>query len=159
MDKFHLFPINNYQIGQSPESSKLFGRVFLDKYFSKKIPDGCYYGCNLACAKSVENFVLTRGPNAGLTVNIDGPEYETVGAVSNMGIFDPGFVLEYNWYCDEYSLDTISTGVTIGFFIECVQHGFLTANDIGYDINFGKITSYLCLLLEVYIYSQRRHRQ
>ena len=159
MDKFHLFPINNYQIGQSPESSKLFGRVFLDKYFSKKIPDGCYYGCNLACAKSVENFVLTRGPNAGLTVNIDGPEYETVGAVSNMGIFDPGFVLEYNWYCDEYSLDTISTGVTIGFFIECVQHGFLTAHDIGYDINFGKITSYLCLLLEVYIYSQRRHRQ
>ena len=149
MDKFHLFPINNYQIGQSPESSKLFGRVFLDKYFSKKIPDGCYYGCNLACAKSVENFVLTRGPNAGLTVNIDGPEYETVGAVSNMGIFDPGFVLEYNWYCDEYSLDTISTGVTIGFFMECVQHGFLTAHDIGYEINFGNIDAANRLLQEI----------
>ena len=149
MDKFHLFPINNYQIGQSPESSKLFGRVFLDKYFCKKIPDGCYYGCNLACAKSVENFVLTRGPNAGLTVNIDGPEYETVGAVSNMGIFDPQFVLEYNWYCDEYSLDTISTGVTIGFFMECLQRGFLTAHDIGYELSFGSTDAASRLLQEI----------
>jgi aldehyde:ferredoxin oxidoreductase len=149
MDKFHLFPINNYQIGQSPESSKLFGRVFLDKYFSKTMPDGCYYGCNLACAKSVEEFVLTRGPNTGLKVNIDGPEYETVGAVSNMGIFDPQFVLEYNWYCDEYSLDTISTGVTIGFFMECVQHGFLTAHEIGYELNFGNIDAASRILQEI----------
>ena len=86
-----------------------------------------------------ENVVLTRGPKAGQTVSVDGPEYETVGAVSNMGIFDPQFVLEYNWYCDEYSLDTISTGVTIGFFMECVQRGFLTADDIGYDLKFGNI--------------------
>ena len=33
-------------------------------------------------------------------VDIDGPEYETVGAVSCMGIFAPHFVMEYNWYCD-----------------------------------------------------------
>ncbi len=26
MDKFHLFPINNYQYGQSPESPKLFAQ-------------------------------------------------------------------------------------------------------------------------------------
>jgi aldehyde:ferredoxin oxidoreductase len=139
MDKFHLFPINNYQYGHSPESSKLFGQVFLDKYFDKKIPDGCYYGCNLACAKGAENVKLTRGPKAGKIVNIDGPEYETVGAVSSMGIFDPHFVMEYNWYCDEYGIDTISTGVTISFFMECVQRGFLTAADIGYELEFGDI--------------------
>jgi aldehyde:ferredoxin oxidoreductase len=113
------------------------------------MPDGCYYGCNLACAKSVENFVLTRGPHAGLKVSVDGPEYETVGAVSNMGIFDPQFVLEYNWYCDEYSLDTISTGVTIGFLMECVQRGFLTAHDIGYELNFGSIDAAHRLLQEI----------
>ena len=28
MDKFHIFPINNYQYGQSPESPKLFASVF-----------------------------------------------------------------------------------------------------------------------------------
>jgi aldehyde:ferredoxin oxidoreductase len=137
MNKFHILPINNYQYGQSPDAPKLFGSVFLEKYFSKKMPDGCYYGCNLACAKGVENVTLTRGPMKGKTVSVDGPEYETVGAVSVMGIFDPQFVLEYNWYCDEYSLDTISTGVTIGFFMECVQRGFLNVTDIGYDLGFG----------------------
>jgi len=149
MNKFHIFPINNYQYGQSPEAPKLFGSVFLDKYFSKKMPDGCYYGCNLACAKGVENVTLTRGPMKGMTVSVDGPEYETVGAVSNMGIFDPQFVLEYNWYCDEYSLDTISTGVTIGFFMECLERGFLNVNDIGYDLTFGNISAADRLLHEI----------
>jgi aldehyde:ferredoxin oxidoreductase len=149
MNKFHIFPINNYQYGQSPEAPKLFAGVFLDKYFSQKMPDGCYYGCNLACAKGVENVVLTRGPMAGQKVSIDGPEYETVAAVSNMGIFDPQFVLEYNWYCDEYSLDTISTGVTIGFFMECVERGFLSAADIGYDLKFGNIDGVDRLIHEI----------
>jgi aldehyde:ferredoxin oxidoreductase len=139
MDKFHLFPIKNYQYGQSEDSKKLFAGVFLENYFSKKMPDGCYYGCNLACAKGAENITLTRGPKAGKMVSIDGPEYETVGAVSNMGIFDPQFVMEYNWYCDEYSIDTISTGVVAGFYMECVERGFLTASDIGYDLRFGNI--------------------
>ena len=149
MDKFHLFPINNYQYGQSPESSKLFANVFLDRYFSKNMPDGCYYGCNLACAKGAENVQLTRGPKAGQKVGIDGPEYETVGAVCCMGIFDPHFVMEYNWYCDEYGLDTISTGVTIGFFMECLERGFLSTDDIGYDLTFGNIEAADRLLHEI----------
>ncbi|UCH50490.1 MAG: aldehyde:ferredoxin oxidoreductase [Chloroflexota bacterium] len=149
MDKFHIFPINNYQYGQSPESPKLFAQVFLDKYFSKKMPDGCYYGCNLACAKGSESVKLTLGPKAGRVVNIDGPEYETVGAVSSMGIFDPHFVMEYNWYCDEYGIDTISTGVTISFFMECFQRGFLTADDAGYELEFGTIEAADRLLHEI----------
>jgi aldehyde:ferredoxin oxidoreductase len=149
MDKFHIFPIKNYQYGQSAESSKLFARVFLDRYFSRKIPDGCYYGCNLACAKGAENVELTRGPKAGQKVSIDGPEYETVGAVCCMGIFDPHFVMEYNWYCDEYGIDVISTGVTIGFFMECFERGFLSVDDIGYELTFGNIEAADRLLHEI----------
>jgi len=149
MDKFHLFPINNFQYGQSPESSKLFADVFLGRYFSKNMPDGCYYGCNLACAKGAECVELTRGPQAGQKVGIDGPEYETIGAVCCMGIFNPHFVMEYNWYCDEYGLDTISTGVTIAFFMECFQRGFLSAHDIGYELTFGNIEAVDKLLHEI----------
>jgi aldehyde:ferredoxin oxidoreductase len=149
MDKFHIFPVRNYQYGQDPESPKLFADVFLKNYFSKDIPDGCCYGCNLACAKGAENVELTRGPYAGRKVNIDGPEYETVGAVCCMGIFDPQFVMEYNWYCDEYGLDTISTGVTAGFFMECVSRGYLTPGDIGYDLSFGNVASADRLLHEI----------
>jgi len=149
MDKFHLFPINNYQYGQSPESPKLFAQVFLDRYFDKKVPDGCYYGCNLACAKGAQNVQLTRGPKEGKVVDIDGPEYETVGAVCCMGIFDPQFVMEYNWYCDEYGLDTISTGVSISFFMECIQRGYLTEEDVGYALHFGNIEAADRLLHEI----------
>ena len=149
MNKFHIFPINNYQYGQSPDAPQLFAGVFLEKYFSKKMPDGCYYGCNLACAKGSENVLLTRGSHSGRTVSIDGPEYETVGAVSAMGIFDPQFVLEFNWYCDEYSLDTISTGVAIAFFMECIQRGYLEAADIGYDLRFGNIDAAARLVEEI----------
>ncbi len=149
MDKHHLFPIHNYQYGQSPESSNLFAQNFLDRYFSKKMPDGCYYGCNLACAKGAEDVLLTRGPYAGRRVGIDGPEYETVGAVSCMGIFDPQFVMEYNWYCDEYGIDSISTGVTISFFMECFQRGFIDEKDVGYDLSFGNADAANRLIHEI----------
>jgi len=141
MNKFHILPVRNYQSGQDPEAEKLFADIFLKDYFGRKIPDGCFSGCNLACAKGAEDVTLTRGPWAGEKVGIDGPEYETIGAVTAMGVFDPQFVMEYNWYCDEYGLDTISTGVTMAFLMECWQRGYLTKEDSEYDLNWGNVAS------------------
>ena len=141
MNKFHLLPVNNYQCGQHPDAPRVFADVFLESYFERKVPDGCYIGCNLACAKGAEKVVLTRGPWAGEKVGIDGPEYETVAAVTCQGIFDPPYIMEYNWYCDEYGLDTISMGVTAGFLMECFQRGYLSVQDIGYELSWGNIDS------------------
>ena len=149
MDRFHLFPINNFQYGQSVDSPKLFAEVFLSKYFAQDVPDGCYHGCNLACAKGIEALELRWGPRAGTAVSVDGPEYETVGAVSCMGIFDPHAVIEYNWYCDEYGLDSISVGVTISFFMECFERGFLTEAEVGYPLRFGDLEAANRLLHEI----------
>src|SRR4030042_2034471 len=66
-----------------------------------------------------------------------------------MGIFDPHFVMEYSWYCNEYGIDSISTGVTISFFMECFQRGFLTAGDVGYELKFGHIQAADRLLHEI----------
>ena len=148
MNKFHILPVNNYQYGNHPDAGAVFAEVFLDRYFSKKIPDGCYYGCNLACAKGAENVTLTRGPRSGQQVGIDGPEYETAGAVTCMGIFDPHFIMEYNWYCDEYGLDSISMGVTTAFLMECIQRGYLSIEDVGYDLSWGNMASVDLLLHE-----------
>jgi aldehyde:ferredoxin oxidoreductase len=139
MNEFHILPVDNYQYGDHQNSPAVYANVFLDHYFSKNIPDGCYYGCNLACAKGVENVKLTRGPYSGRNVSVDGPEYETLGAVTCMGIFDPQFVLEFNWYCDEYGLDTISMGVTTAFVMECIQRGYLSEEDIGYGLSWGNV--------------------
>ncbi|MDB4443764.1 aldehyde:ferredoxin oxidoreductase [bacterium] len=141
MNKFHILPVNNHQHGTHPEADAIFAEVFLDRYFSQKVPDGCYFGCNLACAKGAEDVTLTRGPQANREVGVDGPEYETAGAATSMGIFDPHFIMEYNYYCDEYGLDTISMGVSASFLMECIQRGFLSSEDIGYDLSWGNVES------------------
>ena len=141
MNRFHLLPINNYQYGQDPKANEVFSNVFLKDYLKKKRADGCYFGCNLACAKGAEDVTITRGPYTGRTIGIDGPEYETVAAVTCLGIFDPQFTMEFNWYCDEFGLDTISTGVSMAFIIECYQRGYLNKIDVGYDLKWGNIES------------------
>jgi aldehyde:ferredoxin oxidoreductase len=139
MNRYHLLPVNNYQKGQDEKAKTVFSEIFLEKYLDKNKNDGCYYGCNLACAKGAKEVTLTRGPQAGKVVDIDGPEYETVGAITCLGIFDPQFIMEFNWYCDEYGLDTISMGVSSAFLFECFQRGYLTLEDTGYELNWGDI--------------------
>jgi aldehyde:ferredoxin oxidoreductase len=148
MNKFHILPVNNYQYGQHKDAELTFASVYFDKYFEKKVPDGCYIGCNLACAKGAENITLTTGPYKGKKAGIDAPEYESIGAVTCMGIFDPQYIMEYSYYCDEYGLDTISAGVTMAFLMECVQRGYLSEDDIGYDLQWGDIAAADRLLYE-----------
>jgi aldehyde:ferredoxin oxidoreductase len=56
--------------------------------------------------------------------------------------------MEYNWYCDEYGLDTISMGVTASFLMECVQRGYLSNHDVGYELTWGNLESANRLLHE-----------
>ncbi|MCE1206009.1 MAG: aldehyde ferredoxin oxidoreductase C-terminal domain-containing protein, partial [Spirochaetia bacterium] len=57
---------------------------------------------------------------------VDGPEYETAAGVgSNLAIWDPEGVIEINFYCDTYGIDTISFGTIVGFLMECWEYGIL----------------------------------
>jgi aldehyde:ferredoxin oxidoreductase len=81
-------------------------------------------------------------------VIVDGPEYETVAGVgSNCGIFDPGTILEINFYCDTYGIDTISFGTSMGFAMECYEAGILDATKTGgLDLTFGNAEAALEVL-------------
>jgi aldehyde:ferredoxin oxidoreductase len=131
MNAAHILPINNYQYNQSEQASRISGDVFEHRYFEQGVPDGCFPGCNLACTKGCDAHVLTTGPHTGKKVAVDGPEYETAAAVTNLGIFDPEFIMDYAWYCDEYGVDTISAGVTLSFLFEAFEQGLLTEQDTG----------------------------
>ena len=62
----------------------------------------------------------------------EGPEYESAVMLgSNIGVADRDAILAANYLCDEYGLDTISTGNVIGFAMECYQRGLLTDADTG----------------------------
>ena len=131
LNDHHLLPICNFQYGQKPDAAKVYGEKFGQGFFRQDVPDGCFYGCNLACTKGGDNFTLTTGPHAGMTVGVDGPEYETIAAATNVGIFDVDYTIEYNWYCDQYGLDTIGLGNGMGFAFEAYERGYLTAEDTG----------------------------
>ncbi len=131
MNNHDILPVNNYKFGRDERQHKVSGKIFEEKVFNQEHPDGCFAGCTLSCTKGCESHTLTTGPYAGRTVPVDGPEYETAAAITNLGIFDIPAIMEYAWYCDEYALDTISTGVVIAFLIEAYQKGYLTLEDTG----------------------------
>ena len=75
----------------------------------------------------------------GECVTVDGPEYETIAGVgSNLGIFEPEPILELNFYCDTYGIDTISFGTLTAFVMECFEAGVLDLEKTGgLDLRFG----------------------
>lgn len=148
MNAYDLLPTHNYKFGSHPESHKLASKVFYDNYLTHGLPDGCWYGCTMACAKTADNFELLTGPYKGHRVTVDGPEYETVGGCgSNLGIWDAQAVLEINFYCDTYGVDTISFGTMTAFIMECWQNGILNLQRTGgLDFSWGNSRDVLEML-------------
>ena len=131
MNDYDLLPVHNFRYGSHPEAHRIASTVW-KKLFTQNLPDGCHYGCTLSCSHAVDGFRLRTGPYKGQVVLVDGPEYETVAGIgANLGIFDPHAVLELNFYCDTYGIDTISFGTSMGFVMECYQEGILNRERTG----------------------------
>ncbi|MCF8105238.1 MAG: hypothetical protein K9K64_07125 [Desulfohalobiaceae bacterium] len=146
MNDHDLLPTHNFRFGQHPQAKNLAADVFR-RLFDPGF-DGCWYGCSVACAHGVKNFVPTTGPYKGRQVFVDGPEYETIAGVgSNLGIFDPYTVLEINFYCDAYGIDTISFGTATAFAMDCYDSGLIGKEQTGgLDLSFGNRWSALEVL-------------
>ncbi len=138
MNDYDILPVHNFRYGSHPEAEKIYSPHF-QKYFIYDAPDGCWYGCTLACAKFAAGLELRTGPYKGQTVTVDGPEYETVAGIgANCGIWSAHDVLEANFYCDAYGIDTISFGTAMAFAMECYEEGILNKERTGgLELNFG----------------------
>lgn len=138
MNDYDLLPVHNFKFG-SHADAKAISSPNVKARIKQGVPDGCGLGCDMACAKGVDDFVLRTGPDQGKPVLVDGPEYETVGAcASNMGIFDVAWDLECNYYCDHYGIDTISFGTAMAFVMECYEAGILNRERTGgLELPFG----------------------
>ena len=138
MNDYDLLPVNNFKFGNHPDAHKINGDVW-KSYFTQGVPDGCWIGCNMSCAKGVDNYLLRTGPYAGDKVIVDGPEYETTSSNGSiMGIFNPDFTIETNFYCDTYGICTITFGTIMGFVMECFEAGILNEERTGgLKLNFG----------------------
>jgi aldehyde:ferredoxin oxidoreductase len=147
MNDYDLLPTHNYKYGSHPEANGIHSEVWKSR-FTQGIPDGCWIGCNMACAKGVDNYELRTGPYKGQKVIVDGPEYENAGGLgSNCGIFNPDYIIESNFYCDTYGICTISWGTIVAFLMECYENGILNEERTGgLKLNFGNADSAMELL-------------
>jgi len=137
MDEYDLLPTHNFKFGSHPDSGKISSTVWRAR-FGQNMPDGCWLGCTMSCSHAVDDFELRTGPYKGQKVLVDGPEYETAAGCSNLGVYDPDFVLEANFYCDTYGIDTISFTTGLAFAMECYENGIFDREVTGgLDLRFG----------------------
>ena len=116
-----LLPTKNFQEGVfngakniDARTSPLFKRMLVGR-------DNCT-GCPIRCKQKV------KGAFGGRTILEDygAPEYETLGALgSNCLNKDIAAISLANQLCNQYGLDTISTGVTISFAMEASEKGLI----------------------------------
>jgi len=135
MEETGNLPIRNFRDGDFAEVDQISAQAVKEHV---RVGMGTCFACVVACKKEVK----VKAP-----WNVDpeygGPEYETLASLgSNCGVSDLKAVCKANELCQRYSIDTISTGVTISFAMECFEHGLLTKEDTGgMDLSFGNAES------------------
>ncbi|MFO7866334.1 MAG: aldehyde ferredoxin oxidoreductase C-terminal domain-containing protein [Candidatus Aminicenantes bacterium] len=150
MDEYDLLPVKNFQYGSHPDAGNISSNKFKER-FTQGVPDGCWVGCMMSCCKVAENYELKTGPYKGQKVAVEGPEYETAAGVgANCGIFDVDAILELNFYCDTYGIDTISFGTATAFAMECFEKGIIDEKTTGgLKLNFGNSEAALEVLHQI----------
>jgi len=125
------FPTRNWQTGVFPEIEEINAMALSDKVL--KEPMGCF-ACPLNCGRGSE---IRKGKYKG--AKGEGPEYESVGTLGGQCmITDMEAITKAHYLCNDYGMDTISTGATIAFAMECYEKGILTkVNTDGLELKFG----------------------
>lgn len=95
--------------------------------------DSCY-----ACAVRCKQVLQAEKPYK-INPAYGGPEFETMTAFSAVcGCDDVYAMAKAHELCNANGLDTISTGATIAWMMECCEKGLITAEDTGgFTIKFG----------------------
>jgi aldehyde:ferredoxin oxidoreductase len=116
-NRLHALPTRNFQQGSFAEAEQLAPETLAVDH--AKTRASC-----VACTIGCEHIYQLRGADAqspGVRL-----EYENLFALGPLcGIGDADLVLQASQRCDELGLDTISTGGTVAFAMECVERGIL----------------------------------
>jgi aldehyde:ferredoxin oxidoreductase len=130
-------PVHNFRDGHL-EGADIIGREGLAEHVVVRM-ESCY-ACTVSCKKVVDLEEPYRVDPA-----YGGPEYETAASIgSNCGVADVYAVCKASERCNALGLDTISTGGSIAFAMECFEEGLLTSKDTGgLDLRFGNTAAML----------------
>ncbi|GAG86433.1 unnamed protein product, partial [marine sediment metagenome] len=127
-------PIRNFQDGEFPEWADVTASGMVSLGLIKRGMHTCY-GCPINCKEQPLEFDDPLAPDPDYSA----PEYETAASLGPCcGVGDPKAVLKGQELCNAYSIDSISTGVTIAFAMECFERGIIDEGDTGgIELKFG----------------------
>jgi aldehyde:ferredoxin oxidoreductase len=118
------YPTNNWQFGTFEQIENVNAQAMTDQVLVEGVR--CF-ACPVACGRGTE---IREGKWKG--AHGEGPEYETANTLGAMcGVDDLNAITMANYRCNELGLDTISTGATIAFAMECYQRGILSEDQTG----------------------------
>ena len=124
-------PTYNFNSGQFAAMDSISGETMTDTILTGR--ETCY-ACTVRCKRSV----TTTYRDEQVDEKYGGPEYETLATFgSYCGVSDLSAVAMANQICNEYGLDTIGTGATIAWAMECFEEGILSEKDVGFPIPMG----------------------
>ncbi len=122
-NRLGTLPTRNFQQSTFDHAEALSGENLTENNFSRR--HGCA-SCTIRCERL---FKALNGAEQRL-------EYETLFALGPLcGIKDPEVVLQAAQLCDFYGLDTISTGGTLSWAMECSEKALLPE---ARDLRFGE---------------------
>ena len=132
-------PIKHFTMGSWDGIRKIDGHAMAEAIV--KGQRACL-GCPIGCWRIVK---VEAGPYAG--VEGTGPEYETVASFGALLLNDDiEAIAKANQICNHYGMDTISTGVSIAFAIECYERRIIDEKTTGgLDLRWGDADSILRL--------------
>jgi len=124
-------PTFNYNAGQYADFEMISGEKMADTILKEN--DTCY-ACSVRCKRVVEAEFLQQA----VEKRFGGPEYETLATFgSYCGVNDLPAIALANQLCNIHGLDTIGTGATVAWAMECFTQGVLAEDEIGFPAPFG----------------------
>jgi len=118
-----MLSVKNFQTATLPGLENLY----TDAFQAMKTGNHACWGCATRCGQVHH---VRFGPFAGEWS--EGPEYESVWALGpEVGLVDPAAIIAADHLCDRLGLDTISSGVCIGFLFELAQRGLVGPAETG----------------------------
>jgi aldehyde:ferredoxin oxidoreductase len=137
-----MYPVRNFRYGRQDAYEKLSG----DEYRKLRVGNFGCYSCSSRCGKIHR---VTGGPYAG--AESEGPEYESIWAFS--GPMDNTCIeatIAADELCDDFGMDTITTGNAVGFAYELYEKGILSSQDTeGLELTYGNHAAMIELIKKI----------
>jgi aldehyde:ferredoxin oxidoreductase len=135
-------PTRNYRTAHFEDADRVSGELLNDKFIAKII------GCSSCPMRCEHEAVLREGPYKGTVARMEYDSLWALGPYTGVNRLD--LIIKAAELCNYYGLDAQSTGVTIGFVMDCHEKGILTHDELdGVDAHFGNAEALLQLIEKI----------